>query len=60
MPIRRSPASRSVPAVKSASTRVMIDPTVRQAMRSSSQTADLLVTTAIQATVSSKSRVCPA
>jgi hypothetical protein len=43
----------------SAQTRVRIAPTVRQAMRISSLTADFEQVTASQATVSSKSRVCP-
>jgi hypothetical protein len=41
MPMRRSPASRSTPASMSAWTPVTIDPTVRQATRISSVTADL-------------------
>jgi len=41
-------------------TRATIDPTVRHAIRSSSQTADLEVRTASQAARSSKSRVWPA
>ena len=44
----------------SAQTRVMIAPTVRQAIRISSVTAVFEHCVASQATVSSKSRVCPA
>jgi hypothetical protein len=39
MPMRASPSSRSPSLSTSAQTRVMIDPTVRQAMRISSVTA---------------------
>jgi hypothetical protein len=60
MPIRRSPASRSVTASTSAQTRLMIAPAVRQAIRISSHTAVLEQATASHATVSSRSRVCRA
>ena len=43
MPRRRNPANRSVNDSVSAHTRVMIDPTLRQAMRISSVTALLEV-----------------
>ena len=58
--MRRRPSRRSTLASMSADTRVMIAPTLRQAMRMSSVTAVLEVCTASQATLSSKSRVCPA
>ena len=57
MPIRRSPAKRSRLASASATTRVMMRPTVAQATRSSSPTACLEVWTASQAAVSSNARV---
>src|SRR5215218_2866581 len=60
MPIRRSPAKRSRLASASATTRVMMRPTVAQATPSSSPTACLEVWTASQAAVSSKARVWPA
>ena len=60
MPRRRNPANRSVNDSVSAHTRVMIDPTLRQAMRISSVTALLEVWVASQATCSSKAYVCPA
>jgi hypothetical protein len=54
MPMRRSPARRSTVASTSTWTLVMIEPTVRQAIRISSVTAVLEHRTASQATVSSK------
>ena len=57
MPIRRRPANRSPRASTSAQTRVMIAPTVRQAMRISSVTADLEHCVASQATCSSNTTV---
>lgn len=60
IPRWRNEASRSRPTWASATTRVMIAPTVRQAHRRSSVTALLLVCTVSQATVSCKARVCPA
>jgi|GEM_PF-1261176 hypothetical protein len=60
IPIRGTFANRSVPAIASALTRVMIDPTVRQATRISSRTAVLEQHTVNWATVSSKAYVCPA
>ena len=60
MPIRAKPANRSTWTSMSAWTRVMMAPTVRQAIRNSSVTADLEHWTASQAQVSSKARVWPA
>ena len=60
IPIRGTFADRSVPAIASALTQVMIDPTVRQATRISSRTAVLEQHTVNQATVSSKAYVGPA
>src|SRR5450759_2702263 len=60
IPIRGTFADRSVPAIASALTQVMIDPTVRQATRISSRTAVLEQHTLNQATVSSKAYVGPA
>ena len=56
MPIRRRFANRSVVASASASatTRVTIDPTVRQAIRSRSRTADFEQSVTSHAAVSSK------
>ena len=54
IPIRVSPVNRSVLACASATTRVTIDPTVRQEIRSRSRTADLLQCVTNQAAVSSK------
>ena len=60
MPIRVTPASRSVAPPVSAQTRVMIDPTVRHATRISRVAAVFEVTVASHATVSSNARVWPA
>src|SRR5436190_24382324 len=54
--MRRRSAKRSVAAWASATTRVMIAPTVRQATRSSCPTADLEVWVASQAAVSSEAK----
>jgi hypothetical protein len=53
MPIRRSPANRSILFSVSAHTRATIAPTVRQATRINSHTAVFEQATASQATVSS-------
>jgi hypothetical protein len=58
--MRRKSAKRSTVASMSAWTRVTIAPTVRQATRSSSVTADFEHWMASQATVSSNGLVCPA
>jgi len=61
MPMRRTLANRSSPrASTSAITRVMIDPTVAQAMRISHANVDLAQWRANHATVASKSRLCRA
>ena len=60
MPMRRSPANRSMRFSVSAQTRATIAPTVRQAIRINSHTAVFEHATASQATVSSNARVCPA
>src|SRR5664280_1270966 len=60
MPIRRRFANRSVVASASATTRVTIDPTVRQAIRSRSRTADFEQCVTSHAAVSSKAQVWPA
>jgi len=57
MPIRRSPSNGSDRAWASATTRATIDPTVRQAMRSSSSTAEREQCAASQAQWSSKAVV---
>ena len=60
MPMRRSPSRRSCAASMSIQTRLMIAPTVRQAIRINSVTALFDVWVANHATVSSKPIVCPA
>ena len=60
MPIRVTPASRSVELSTSSHTRAMIAPTVRHAMRISSVAALLEVCVANHATCWSKTVVCPA
>jgi hypothetical protein len=60
MPIRVNPANRSTFAPVSAQTRATIAPTVSQATRINTRTADFDAWVANQATVASKSRVCPA
>ena len=60
MPTRRRPSNGSAAARASSTTRPTMAPTVVQAMRHSSTTADFEVWTASQATVSSKARVWPA
>jgi len=60
IPIRASPSRRSPPASTSAHTRVMIEPTVRHAIRINAVTVDFDDWVANHATVSSKARVCPA
>ena len=60
MPMRRSPSKGSWAARPSATTRAMIEPTVRQAMRISSETAVFGVWVTSQAAWSSNSRVWPA
>src|SRR5450756_595632 len=58
--MRRRPSKGSWAARASSTTRVMIDPTVRHATRSSSPTADFEVWVTSQAIWSSKSLVWPA
>ena len=57
MPIRRSPASRSVAAARSATTRVTMSATLRQATRSSIATTDRVAWQTSQAAVSSNAVV---
>jgi len=54
IPIRASPSRRSPPASTSAHTRVMIEPTVRHAIRINAVTVDFDDWVANHATVSSK------
>ena len=60
MPMRRSPARRSVAAAASPATRAMMVPTVRQEIRISCVIVVFEHAAASQATWSSKNRVCAA